>query len=208
MGRHGGPGLRRLLPPVLRHDRQPRPDVAGPRQPTSSAHMIYRYAAKDYGSTTPPDRWQPAAQPGLRVRCGELDRHLRPDHQQHRSPGPRRHWKAWLRWQRLDLDRDDQPERRDPVDGDGRDAVVLAADRHVRDGQHGLRHDARSRWSTVRRRRRWRRTPTSGRNATYAQKSFNVTAYKGKTITVKFLMNEDSSLQTSFVVDDTALATS
>ncbi|WP_237700602.1 M4 family metallopeptidase [Janibacter sp. HTCC2649] len=47
-----------------------------------------------------------------------------------------------------------------------------------------------------------------GTNATYTQKSFNVTAYKGKTITVKYLMNEDSSLQTSFVVDDTALATS
>ena len=47
-----------------------------------------------------------------------------------------------------------------------------------------------------------------GANATYSQKSFNVAAYKGKTISVKFLMNEDSSLQTSFVVDDTALATS
>ncbi|WP_404382541.1 M4 family metallopeptidase [Knoellia locipacati] len=47
-----------------------------------------------------------------------------------------------------------------------------------------------------------------GTNATYTQKSFNVTAYKGRTISVKFLMNEDSSLQTSFVVDDTALATS
>ncbi|KGN38760.1 M4 family metallopeptidase [Knoellia subterranea] len=47
-----------------------------------------------------------------------------------------------------------------------------------------------------------------GTNATYTQKSFNVAAYKGKTVTVRFLMNEDSSLQTSFVVDDTALATS
>jgi len=47
-----------------------------------------------------------------------------------------------------------------------------------------------------------------GTSATYAQKSFNVLAYKGKTVTVKFLMNEDSSLQTSFVVDDTSLATS
>lgn len=47
-----------------------------------------------------------------------------------------------------------------------------------------------------------------GTNATYTQKSFNVTAYKGKTISVKFLMNEDSTLQTSFVVDDTSLATS
>jgi Zn-dependent metalloprotease len=47
-----------------------------------------------------------------------------------------------------------------------------------------------------------------GTNATYTQKSFNVTAWKGKTVTVRFLMNEDYSLQTSFVVDDTALATS
>ena len=43
--------------------------------------------------------------------------------------------------------------------------------------------------------------------STYVQKTFDVTAYKGKTITVKFLLAEDSSLQTSFVVDDTALNT-
>jgi hypothetical protein len=40
---------------------------------------------------------------------------------------------------------------------------------------------------------------------TYVQKSFDLTAQKGKTVTVKFTMSEDSSLQTSFVVDDTAL---
>ncbi len=47
-----------------------------------------------------------------------------------------------------------------------------------------------------------------GTNSTYAQKTFDLTAYKGKTITVKFLMSEDYSLQTSFVVDDTAVTTS
>jgi Zn-dependent metalloprotease len=47
-----------------------------------------------------------------------------------------------------------------------------------------------------------------GTNATYTLKTFDLTAYKGKTITVKFLMTEDSSLQTSFVVDDTAVTTS
>ena len=46
-----------------------------------------------------------------------------------------------------------------------------------------------------------------GTNATYAQKSFDLTAYKGKTVTVKFLMTEDASLQTSFVVDDTSVTT-
>jgi hypothetical protein len=43
------------------------------------------------------------------------------------------------------------------------------------------------------------------KNTTYTQKTFNVGAYAGKTITVKFLENEDSSLQTSFVVDDVSL---
>jgi Zn-dependent metalloprotease len=46
-----------------------------------------------------------------------------------------------------------------------------------------------------------------GTNATYSQKSFSLAAYKGLSITVKFLMSEDSSLQTSFVVDDTAVTT-
>ena len=47
-----------------------------------------------------------------------------------------------------------------------------------------------------------------GTNATYTQKSFNLTAYKGRTVSIRFTMTEDSSLQTSFVVDDTSVATS
>ncbi len=44
-------------------------------------------------------------------------------------------------------------------------------------------------------------------NTGYVQKSFDVSAYRGQTIRVYFLGTEDSSLQTSFVVDDTALNT-
>ncbi|MFC7725775.1 M4 family metallopeptidase [Nocardioides sp. GCM10028917] len=44
-----------------------------------------------------------------------------------------------------------------------------------------------------------------GTNATYTQYSHSLTAYKGRTVTIRFTMTEDSSLQTSFVVDDTAL---
>lgn len=43
------------------------------------------------------------------------------------------------------------------------------------------------------------------KNTTYTQKSFSLAAYKGKTVTVRFAGTEDSSLQTSFVVDDTAV---
>ena len=41
----------------------------------------------------------------------------------------------------------------------------------------------------------------------YSQKSFSLTAYKGQTVRVYFLGVEDSSLATSFFVDDTSLAT-
>ena len=42
----------------------------------------------------------------------------------------------------------------------------------------------------------------------YSQKTFNLAAYAGQTIQIKFTGTEDSSLQTSFVLDDTALAVS
>ncbi|MYT22165.1 M1 family peptidase, partial [Streptomyces sp. SID7760] len=45
------------------------------------------------------------------------------------------------------------------------------------------------------------------KNTGYAQKSFDVSAFAGQTVTVAFTGTEDSSLQTSFVVDDVALDT-
>ncbi|HEU4346558.1 MAG TPA: M4 family metallopeptidase [Actinoplanes sp.] len=41
--------------------------------------------------------------------------------------------------------------------------------------------------------------------AGYSQKSFNVSGFAGQTVTLRFTGTEDSSLQTSFVIDDTAL---
>jgi Zn-dependent metalloprotease len=43
------------------------------------------------------------------------------------------------------------------------------------------------------------------KNTAYAQKTFNVAAYKGQTVTLKFTGTEDSTLATEFDVDDTAL---
>ena len=45
-------------------------------------------------------------------------------------------------------------------------------------------------------------------NSGYAQKTFDLSSLAGQTVTLKFNGAEDSSLQTSFVVDDTALTTS
>jgi hypothetical protein len=44
-----------------------------------------------------------------------------------------------------------------------------------------------------------------GTNATYTQYSHDLAAYRGRTVTIRFTMTEDTTLQTSFVVDDTAL---
>jgi hypothetical protein len=43
------------------------------------------------------------------------------------------------------------------------------------------------------------------RAAGYQQRTFNLAAFAGQTVTLKFTGSEDSSLQTSFVIDDTAL---
>jgi hypothetical protein len=42
----------------------------------------------------------------------------------------------------------------------------------------------------------------------YQSHSFNVSSFAGQTVTLTFTGTEDSSLQTSFVVDDTALTAS
>ncbi|ARF80913.1 hypothetical protein HS99_0007385 [Kitasatospora aureofaciens] len=44
--------------------------------------------------------------------------------------------------------------------------------------------------------------------AGYQQRTFDLSAYAGKSVTLKFTGTEDSSLQTSFVIDDTSIQTS
>jgi len=45
-------------------------------------------------------------------------------------------------------------------------------------------------------------------NSGYAQHTYSLAAFAGQAVTLKFTGTEDSSLQTSFVVDDTALTRS
>ncbi|MFD9334968.1 putative Ig domain-containing protein [Streptomyces sp. NPDC060028] len=46
------------------------------------------------------------------------------------------------------------------------------------------------------------------KNTGYAQKTFDLSSYAGQTVAIKFTGTEDSTLQTSFVIDDTAVSTS
>jgi subtilisin family serine protease len=45
------------------------------------------------------------------------------------------------------------------------------------------------------------------KGSSYVQRTLNMSAYTGKTVTLRFVGTEDSSLATSFVVDDTSLTT-
>ena len=77
----------------------------------------------------------------LRVRPDRLDRHCRPDHEQHGSSGPRRLVEAVARWQRLHGLRERVADLRRPVHGHLADPDLLDPDRHGRDDDdHRLRH--------------------------------------------------------------------
>ncbi|MEU6603324.1 hypothetical protein [Streptomyces flaveolus] len=58
------------------------------------------------------------------------------------------------------------------------------------------------------RRSRWPASPVPAPATGYSLKTFDLSAFAGQTVTLKFSGVEDTSLQTSFVVDDTALTTS
>lgn len=45
------------------------------------------------------------------------------------------------------------------------------------------------------------------KNTGYVQKTFDLSSFAGQTVTLKFTGTEDSSLQTSFVIDDTSVST-
>ena len=89
-----------------------------------------------------------------------------------------------------------------------RDAVVLAqGDIAARRRRPRRTTRSRCRSSAARRRRRSRRTRTSTRARVYVQKTLNMTPYVGKTVTLKVVGVEDSSLATSFFVDDFSVTT-
>ena len=97
--RVGQGAVRRRLGPVPRH----RERLRGDRGPGRHRDLRRHHPAAH--------RRQPARQPRLRVGQHGLDRHRRPDHEQHRSPGAHRLVEGLARRQRLDQHRDD-PARR------------------------------------------------------------------------------------------------
>ncbi|EAP99185.1 putative hydrolase (putative membrane protein) [Janibacter sp. HTCC2649] len=170
-------------------------------------HMLWLYAAKDYGTTTPPTGGNLLVNPGFESGAVNWTGTSGPITNNSARPARTGTWKAWLGGNGSTSTETIQQSVAIP-------STVTAANLSF-----WLRTDTAESGSTAYDTLKVQvvdgSTTTTlatysnvGANATYAQKSLNFTAYKGKTVAVKFLLSEDSSLQTSFVVDDTAVSTS
>ncbi|MDT0215211.1 M20/M25/M40 family metallo-hydrolase [Rothia sp. ARF10] len=169
-------------------------------------HMLWLYAAKDFG-TTPPPSANLLQNPGFESGAVSWTGTAGPITNSTGRPARTGTWKAWL-------------------GGNGststetvQQSVAIPSTVSSATLSFWLRSDTAETGSTVYDTMRVQVVDGSttstlatysnvGTSTTWSQKTFNVTAYRGKTVTVRFLLSEDSSLQTSFVVDDTSLATS
>ncbi|GAA1684909.1 M28 family peptidase [Kribbella yunnanensis] len=168
-------------------------------------HMIWNYAQKDYGSGPPPGGSNLLVNPGFESGAVNWTGTSGVVTNSSSKPAHAGTWKAWL-----------QGNGNTSTENTGQSVAIPAA-ATAATLSFWIRIDtAETTSSTVYDTLKVQvvdgGTTTTlatysnlNKNTTYTEKTFNLLAYKGKTVTVKFLGAEDSSLQTSFVVDDTAV---
>jgi aminopeptidase S len=179
------------------------------RQIDAIGHMIWNYAQKDYGTTEPPPTGgNLILNPGFESGAVNWTGTSGPITNNTGRPARTGSWKAWL-----------QGNGRTSTENVGQ-SVAIPASATAASLSLWIRIDTAETtgstvYDTVKVQIVDGGTTTTlatysnlNKNTSYVQKTLNVLAYKGKTITVKFLGQEDSSLQTSFVIDDVALTTS
>ncbi|AKU17306.1 M28 family metallopeptidase [Luteipulveratus mongoliensis] len=168
-------------------------------------HMVWTYGAKDYGSDPePPTGANLLKNPGFESGAVDWTGTSGPITKDSGRPAHSGTWKAWL-------------------GGNGRtssenvsQSVTIPATATAPKLSYWIRSDTNETGSTVYDTLKVQvvsGTSTTtlathsnvGTSSTYAQKTLDLSAYKGKTITLKLTASEDSSLQTSFVVDDTSV---
>ncbi len=175
------------------------------RQIDAIGHMIWNYAQKDYGSGPPPGGSNLLANPGFESGAASWTGTSGVITNSSSKPARTGSYKAWL-----------QGNGSTSTENIGQSVAIPAA-ATAATLSFWIRIDtAETTSSTVYDTLKVQvvdgGTTTTlatysnvNKNTTYTEKTFNLLAYKGKTVTVKFLGAEDSSLQTSFVVDDTAV---
>ncbi|MFI5732104.1 M28 family metallopeptidase [Kribbella sp. NPDC051587] len=175
------------------------------RQIDAIGHMVWNYAQKDYGSGPPPGGSNLLANPGFESGAVNWTGTSGVVTSSTSKPARTGTWKAWL-----------QGNGSTSTENTGQSVAIPAAATAATLSFWVRIDTAETTTSTVYDTLKVQvvdgGTTTTlatysnlNKNTTYTEKTFNLLAYKGKTVTVKFLGAEDSSLQTSFVVDDTAV---
>ena len=154
------------------------------------------------------DREQPAGQPGLRVRRDLVDADLRRDHELDERHAHGGAYYAWL-----------DGYGTSHTDSVSQTVTIPSASAATLSFYLYIASDETT-TSTAYDTLKVQVTPSGGATSTlatysnlnkgtgYVSRSVNLSAYVGKTVTVKFLGVEDTSAATGFLVDDTSLTTS
>jgi aminopeptidase S len=170
-------------------------------------HMVWLYADKDLGTMTPPTGTNLLANPGFESGAVGWTGTSGPITDNSGRPARTGSWKAWLGGNGTTSSESISQQ------------VTIPAAATTASLSYWIRTDTAELGSTVYdtlevqvvrggTATTLRTFSNVGTDATYAQVSHSLLAWRGQTVTVRLLMNEDSSLQTSFVVDDTAVTTS
>jgi aminopeptidase S len=170
-------------------------------------HMVWLHADKDYGTTLPPTGGNLLANPGFESGATGWAGTSGPITNSASRPARTGTWKAWLGGNGTTSTENLSQQVTIPASATAASLAYWVRTDTAESGSTAydtLRVQVVSAGTTT----TLKTFSNVGATATYAQSTHSLLAYRGKTITVRFLMNEDSSLQTSFVVDDTAVTTS
>jgi aminopeptidase S len=168
--------------------------------------MVWTYAVKDYGTTPPPSAGNLLANPGFESGAVSWTGTSGPITSSTSRPAHSGAWKMWLGGNGSATTESEQQT-----------VTIPAAAATARLSFWG-RFDTSETGSTVYDTLKVQVVSSGvtttlaaysnvGADATWLQRSFDLSSYRGKSVSVRFVVTEDSSLQTSFVVDDTALTT-
>ncbi|WP_433161444.1 M28 family metallopeptidase [Kribbella sp. CA-247076] len=178
------------------------------RQIDAIGHMVWNYAQKDYGDGPPPTGDNLLLNPGFESGAVNWTGTSGPITNNSGRPARTGTWKAWL-----------QGNGRTTTENIGQ-SVTIPSSATAATLSLWIRIDTAETtnstvYDTVRVQVVDGSTTTTlatysnlNRSTSYVQKTLDLTQYKGKTVTVRFVGQEDSSLQTSFVIDDTAVIAS
>lgn len=169
--------------------------------------MVWAYAAKDYGTTPPPAGGNLLANPGFESGAVSWTGTSGPITSSTSRPAHSGTWKMWLGGNGSTATENEQQTVTIPSTAAtaqlsfwGRfDTAEVGSTVYDTLKVQVVRNGVTTTLATY---------SNVGASATWVQRSFDLSAYRGSSVTVKFVATEDSSAQTSFVIDDTALTTS